>query len=63
MKDQNSGNNSDANNRPAPVDPIEWMRWVPAALLAIVFLVLIFVSGRIVLVPMLISVALAYLLA
>lgn len=39
------------------------MRWVPAALLVIVFLILVFISGRIVLVPMLISIALAYLLA
>lgn len=39
------------------------MRWVPAALLVIVFLLLVFISGRIVLVPMLISIALAYLLA
>lgn len=60
MKDQNSGNNSEASKR---LEPIEWMRWVPAALLVIVFLILVFISGRIVLVPMLISIALAYLLA
>lgn len=59
MKDQNSSNNSESNR----LTPIEWMRWVPAALLAIVFLAFVIVSGRIVLVPMLISVALAYLLA
>lgn len=39
------------------------MRWVPAALLTMAFLGFVFVSGRIVLVPMLISIALAYLLA
>ncbi|HQR34865.1 MAG TPA: AI-2E family transporter [Blastocatellia bacterium] len=60
MKDQSSETNSGSNNR---LTPIEWMRWIPAALLAIVFVVFVFVSGRIVLVPMLISVALAYLLA
>lgn len=59
MKDQNSSNNSESNR----LTPIEWMRWVPAALLAIVFLIFVFISGRIVLVPMLISVAIAYLLA
>lgn len=59
MKDQNNPNNSESNR----LTPIEWMRWVPAALLAIVFLVFVFVSGRIVLVPMLISIALAYMLA
>ncbi|MGH9801821.1 MAG: AI-2E family transporter, partial [Blastocatellia bacterium] len=59
MKDQNSSNKSEADNR---LTPIEWMRWVPAALLAIVFLAFVMVSARIVLVPMLISVALAYLL-
>lgn len=43
--------------------PIEWMRWVPAVLLAVVCLAFAFISGRIILVPMLISVATAYLLA
>lgn len=60
MKDQSNEPNSSSNNR---FTPIEWMRWIPAALLAIVFVIFVFVSGRIVLVPMLISVALAYLLA
>lgn len=59
MKDQNSPNNSESTR----LTPIEWMRWVPAALLAIAFLLFVFVSGRIVLVPMLISIALSYLLA
>lgn len=60
MKDQNNAHNPEGTDR---LTPIEWMRWVPAALLAIAFLVFVFVSGRIVLVPMLISIALAYLLA
>ncbi|MFN0107932.1 MAG: AI-2E family transporter [Blastocatellia bacterium] len=58
MKEQNSGNSTDFR-----LTPIEWMRWIPAALLAVAFLIFVFVSGRIVLVPMLISVALAYMLA
>ncbi|MBL8188851.1 MAG: AI-2E family transporter [Acidobacteria bacterium] len=60
MKDQNNLHNPEGTDR---LTPIEWMRWVPAALLAIIFLGFVFVSGRIVLVPMLISIALAYLLA
>jgi predicted PurR-regulated permease PerM len=43
--------------------PIDWMRWIPAIILAIVFLVAIFISIRIILVPLLCSLALAYLLA
>jgi predicted PurR-regulated permease PerM len=42
--------------------PIEWMRWVPAIILAILFLCAVFISGRIILVPFLCSLALAYLL-
>ncbi len=57
MKDQNQENNQPLNN------PIEWMRWVPAGLLAIIFLVFVIIGGRIILVPILVSVALAYLLA
>lgn len=60
MKDQNHETNSGSGNW---FTPIEWMRWIPVALLATVFLLLVFISGRIVLVPMLISVALAYMLA
>jgi predicted PurR-regulated permease PerM len=44
-------------------NPIEWMRWVPLALLALVFCAALFVGARIILVPMLCSLALAYLLA
>lgn len=62
VKDQDKQNNSVPNNQP-PSTPIEWMRWVPAALLAVVFLIFAFISGQIILVPMLVSVALAYLLA
>jgi predicted PurR-regulated permease PerM len=39
------------------------MRWVPLALLALVFFVAVFIGARIILVPMLCSLALAYLLA
>jgi predicted PurR-regulated permease PerM len=43
--------------------PIEWMRWIPAIILALVFLIAIFISIQIILVPLLCSLALAYLLA
>jgi predicted PurR-regulated permease PerM len=43
--------------------PIEWMRWIPGLILAIVFLIAVFISIRIILVPLLCSLALAYLLA
>lgn len=49
--------------QPTAKGPIEWMRWVPVALLALVFLTLVFIGGRVILVPLLISLALAYLLA
>lgn len=57
MKEQNQSNYPQTNT------PIEWMRWVPAGLLAIVFLLFVIIGGRIILVPILVSVALAYLLA
>lgn len=44
-------------------NPLEWMRWIPLALLALVFCVAVFIGARIILVPMLCSLALAYLLA
>ncbi len=50
-------------SRRSPGGPIEWMRWVPAALLALTFIALVLIGGRIILVPMLCSLALAYLLA
>jgi predicted PurR-regulated permease PerM len=44
-------------------NPIEWMRWVPLALIALVFCAAVFIGARIILIPMLSSLALAYLLA
>jgi predicted PurR-regulated permease PerM len=44
-------------------NPLEWMRWVPFAILALVFCVAVFIGARIILIPMLCSLALAYLLA
>ena len=54
-----------SNNQlpPTATAPIEWMRWIPAALLATAFLIFAVISGRIILVPILVSVAVAYLLA
>ncbi len=43
--------------------PIEWMKWVPGVLLALFLLVVAIIGGRIVLVPLLSSLALTYLLA
>jgi predicted PurR-regulated permease PerM len=43
--------------------PIEWLRWAPLVMLALIFCAVVFISGRIILAPALISLALAYLLA
>ncbi|MDX2033124.1 MAG: AI-2E family transporter [Blastocatellia bacterium] len=50
------------SNRPQR-GPLEWMRWVPAALFALAALTLALVGARVILVPALTSLALAYLLA
>jgi predicted PurR-regulated permease PerM len=42
--------------------PLEWMRWVPAFALFVAVVALLLVGGRIILVPLLSSLALAYLL-
>lgn len=44
-------------------NPLEWMRWIPFVLLVLVFCVVGIIGARIILVPMLCSLALAYLLA
>lgn len=65
MKEQSSQQNQ-LSTRPAlrpEGSPLEWMRWIPLVLLALVFCVAIFIGARIILVPMLSSLALAYLLA
>ncbi len=43
--------------------PTDWMRWIPAVILILIFLLAVFISGRIILVPLLSSLALAYMLA
>jgi predicted PurR-regulated permease PerM len=56
----------DPNSKEEPQharNPLEWMRWIPLTLLALVFLVAVFIGARIILIPMLCSLALAYLLA
>lgn len=56
----------DPNSKEEPLNarnPLEWMRWVPFALLALAFCAAVFIGARIILVPMLCSLALAYLLA
>jgi predicted PurR-regulated permease PerM len=53
-----------SQQEPVPVrNPIEWMRWIPLALIVLVFCALVFIGARIILVPMLCSLALTYLLA
>jgi predicted PurR-regulated permease PerM len=47
---------------PEAVSPFWWLRWVPAAMCAAAILYLLFVLGRVALIPLLASVALAYLL-
>ncbi len=44
-------------------NPLEWMRWTPHVLILLVFCAAVLVGARIILVPMLCSLALAYLLA
>jgi predicted PurR-regulated permease PerM len=56
----------DPNSKEEPLharNPLEWMRWVPLALLALIFFAAVFIGARIILIPMLCSLALAYLLA
>src|SRR5678815_5210127 len=50
-------------NEKTSTSPIAWMRWVPGVLLALVVITLFIFGLRIVLLPILLSVALAYLLA
>lgn len=42
--------------------PLEWMRWIPAVLLTLLVGAALFISGQVILVPLLCSLALAYLL-
>ena len=53
-------------NKPVPVQerhsPFWWLGWVPAIVLAVLFLQLLYVAGRVAIVPVLASFALAYLL-
>jgi predicted PurR-regulated permease PerM len=43
-------------------DPLDWMRWIPALALAVCVIILIFIGGGVILVPLLVSLALAYIL-
>ncbi|MFN7927513.1 MAG: AI-2E family transporter [Blastocatellia bacterium] len=42
--------------------PLEWMRWIPAALVVFVLLTVIVIGSRVILIPLLSSFALAYML-
>ncbi|MBS1809250.1 MAG: AI-2E family transporter [Acidobacteria bacterium] len=48
--------------RPQRGGPLEWMRWIPAALIAIVIIASIIIGSRVILIPLLSSFALAYML-
>jgi predicted PurR-regulated permease PerM len=45
-----------------PRSPFWWLRWVPAVVLTVLLLQLFYVAGRVAIVPVLASFALAYLL-
>ncbi len=47
---------------PDPISPFWWLRWIPTAVLSVLVLYALFVIGSVVIVPVLASVALAYLL-
>jgi predicted PurR-regulated permease PerM len=47
---------------PEPQPPFWWLRWVPAAVCTVVILYLLYVVGSVAVIPLLASVALAYLL-
>ena len=55
MKDQD-------HTSPRSKSPLEWMRWIPAVLSACLILTLLFISSRVILFPLLSSLALAYIL-
>lgn len=42
--------------------PLEWMRWIPAAVIALIIITFIVIGSRVILVPLLSSFALAYML-
>ena len=50
------------NISPRSKSPLEWMRWIPAVLFACLIITLFFIGSRVVLVPLLSSLALAYML-
>ncbi len=65
MKEQEANKNQ--AERPAPLpppppNPIEWMRWIPLVVAVLVVGAIILVSGRVILIPLLCSLALAYML-
>lgn len=43
-------------------NPIDWMRWIPAVVLSLIVIVLLLIGSRVILIPLLTSLALAYLL-
>lgn len=47
---------------PEPLSPLWWLRWVPAVILIILLLQFLYIVGRVAIVPVLASFALAYML-
>jgi predicted PurR-regulated permease PerM len=43
-------------------NPLEWFRWIPALILALLILAVLFISSQVILIPLLSSLALAYML-
>jgi predicted PurR-regulated permease PerM len=48
--------------KPRSKSPLEWMRWIPAVCLALLIITLLFIGSRVILLPLLSSLALAYIL-
>ena len=62
MKDQ-TNNPADVTELPARArNPLDWMRWIPALLLALLVVAALFISSQVILIPLLAPLALAYML-
>ncbi|MFN0120849.1 MAG: AI-2E family transporter [Blastocatellia bacterium] len=55
-------NNTPATNADPRQNPLQWMRWIPAILLALGLGALLLTGSRVILIPLLVSLALTYLL-
>jgi predicted PurR-regulated permease PerM len=62
VKDQTKNQAAGEESLPQQRSPLEWMRWIPALLLALVVIVALFISSQVILLPLLSSLALASML-